>query len=58
MSFFSKKQLEARAKLKKKQSPLEWSGNDHLDATLEAINSTDVNEKLKSFYQTGKGRFI
>jgi hypothetical protein len=48
--------LEARAKLKKKQS--EWSGNDHLDATLEARNSTDVNDKLKSFHQTGKGRFI
>jgi hypothetical protein len=46
MSFFTKK-MEGRALLKKKQSPKEWSCNDHLDAALKASNSTDVNDMLK-----------
>lgn len=54
MSFFTKEQLEARGELKKKQAPIDWTGDDYLAAALKASNCKDVNEMMKTFHQTSK----
>jgi hypothetical protein len=54
VNFFTKEQLEARGELKKKLSPIDWSGDDHLAAALKASNCKDVNEMMKTFHQTSK----